>query len=289
MNNDKVIKTRALGLSRHATVFQAELQAIRLACSLMKDCIPKNTKVNFLVDSQAAILALENHETKSILVKQTKEALNSSEHEITITWIMAHNGLKGNEIADRLAKTGGDIAPTCHIGQSPAYVKQTVRDNLYRTWDRQWQTEETCRQTFDFYKCVDRTLSKTIYKLNRHDLGILIRYTTGHAHLRRHNKIANTCLPTPIPYPENKHSLKDPEEFRYSHLPDDFEVRCRKCQIKGSAETPTHLFKECLAVWRERREFLGQYSFEDQEHTVWNPKDLLGFFKILDLENKPNF
>ena len=58
MVDDKVVKTRAIGLSKHATVFQAELQAIQLGCSLVKEKARKGEKITFMVDSQAAILAL---------------------------------------------------------------------------------------------------------------------------------------------------------------------------------------------------------------------------------------
>ena len=68
MNDNLVVKTRALGLTRNATVFQSELQAIRLACSLIPECIPKNERITIMIDSQAAINALMNVDTKSKLV-----------------------------------------------------------------------------------------------------------------------------------------------------------------------------------------------------------------------------
>ena len=68
----------------------------------------------------------------------------------------AHNDIKGNEIADRLAKTGSAINPTCEIGQSQAFVKNTINMNMYREWNDRWINEETCRQTFDFYKFIDK-------------------------------------------------------------------------------------------------------------------------------------
>ena len=150
-----------------------------------------------MVDSQAAIKALQNVETKSHLVMQTKEALNSvgKDFAITIQWIKADVENYGNEIADKVAKTGSKLPPSTEIKCGKAYVKKTINEDLYNEWNRRWQTMGTCRQAFFFNKYVDRAKSKKITKLNRHDLGILIRYTTGHAHLRRHNKIAGTTAP----------------------------------------------------------------------------------------------
>ena len=194
MENDYVTKTRAFGLTPHSSVFQAELQAIRMGCGLVKVTVPTGGDVTFQSDSQAALRALQNIETNSNLVKHTKEDLNNlvETHNITLQWIKAHVNNKGNEIADRAAKTGSKLEPTVEIGYDKAHVKRVIKDELYSAWNRRWQTAGNCRQAFFFHKFVDRSKSKKIMKLSRHDLGILVRYTTGHAHLRRLNKIAGT-------------------------------------------------------------------------------------------------
>ena len=58
--------------------------------------------------------------------------------------------------------------------------------------------------------------------------------------------------------------------------------------LKGTEETPHHLFRECLGAWQTRRELLGHYCFDDVDYNDWEPKQLLEFFKHFDLENKPN-
>ena len=86
MDDERVIKTRAFGLANFATVFQAELQAIRLSCALIRGCIATGEHVTIMSDSQAAIKALENPDTSSKLVEITKNALNSlgAEYQISI-------------------------------------------------------------------------------------------------------------------------------------------------------------------------------------------------------------
>ena len=104
IENDKVIKTRAIGLTGQSTVFQAEIQAIRLATILIPMTLPKGSTVTILSDSQAALLALENTMTKSRIVLRTKTLLNNlgKEYKVHLTWIKAHVGNKGNEIADQV-------------------------------------------------------------------------------------------------------------------------------------------------------------------------------------------
>ena len=122
--------------------------------------------------------------------------------------------------------------------------------------------------------------------MGRKDLGLMVRYLTGHAHLRRHNKIANTMQPTYANFPRMKYSLVDPDDDEKEPL--DWDVICRLCQIKSTEETPLHLMAECLAAWEPRLELFGCYSLANESPLQWSPKALLQFFKRFDLENKPN-
>ena len=120
--------------------------------------------------------------------------------------------------------------------------------------------------------------------MSRADLGIIMRYTTGHAHLLRHNKIAGTLGARPICFPLPQYKLIDPDDrFEGS---EDIDIRCRLCDLKGSVETPYHILKDCLAVWRESREMFRTYTYEGTDHIDWSPEALVGYFKKLDLENK---
>ena len=78
--------------------------------------------------------------------------------------------------------------------------------------------------------------------------------------------------------------LKDPDDIHTG--PEDMEIRCRLCDLKGSEETPYHLLKDCLAVWEIRRDYFGTYTLENEEYINWSLDALLGFFKTIDLENK---
>ena len=138
----------------------------------------------------------------------------------------------------------------------------------------------------EFCPCIDEAQSKKIIKLNRHNMGILTQYTTGHAHLRRHNKIANTQQPKQVINPQQLYEMEDPTDTFQGEADDD--IRCRLCQLRGTEETPFHLFRTCLAAWEARRELLGHYIFEGERLVAWEPMPLVRFFKHYDLENKPN-
>ena len=102
IRGDKVIKTRAYGLSKHTTVFQSELHAIKMATSIIRDCIAPGELINIMCDSQAALRALENVDIKSKVALETIQALNSlgKDYTVSLHWIKAHVNHKGNEMAD---------------------------------------------------------------------------------------------------------------------------------------------------------------------------------------------
>ena len=288
MEGNKILKTRAFGLTKTATVFQAELHAIRMAVPFIESTFETGSEIAIMCDSQAAIKAIQEIDTTSMMVKLTKAALNrlGEHYTVCVNWIKAHVDHKGNEMADIIAKAGCSLNPEQITPLSSAHVKTLVKEELYKAWDRRWQTQLDCRQTFQFFPCVDQRKSKVICKMGRSDLGIMIRYLTGHAHLRRHNMIANTQQEIYVDRPRMRYNLQDPDDNHTGTFDD--RIMCRLCQLPGREETPYHLARECLRIWGTRREILGGYSFEGDELFNWEPKPLLEFFKHFDLENKPN-
>ena len=193
-----ILRTRAHGLSKHATVTQTELEAIKIACTHITALLEENEelrkdhkKVVILTDSRAAMGALKQIDTKSKTVKDTKLALNklAANIDVEIKWIMSHKGITGNEIADRAAKAGSKLRPTIATTKSKSAIKQQVNEVIYAEWDDRWQNQPSCRQTKIFFPSIDRGKSKKIIGMSKHDLSILVRHITGHVHLDRHRKI----------------------------------------------------------------------------------------------------
>jgi ribonuclease HI len=63
--------------------------------------------VSICSDSQAALRALQAAKT-SPLVRQCQKVLNdiSTQHTVGLYWTLGHAGVRGNEIADKLARDG---------------------------------------------------------------------------------------------------------------------------------------------------------------------------------------
>ena len=112
-------KRLSISLGKHGTVFQAEVHAI-LACVYETETQDRPEKyVSICSDSQAALQTLQAAKTTSPLVRQCQEALNdiSTRHTVGLYWVPGHAGVRGNEIADKLAR-GGSIKK--FIGPQPS-------------------------------------------------------------------------------------------------------------------------------------------------------------------------
>jgi len=98
----------SIPLGKHATVFQADENAI-LACAHEVEAQDRPEKyISNCSHSQTALKALQAAKTMSPLVRQCQQALNdiSARHAVRIYWVPGHAGLRGNEIADGIARSG---------------------------------------------------------------------------------------------------------------------------------------------------------------------------------------
>ena len=96
----------SIPLSKHATVFQAEVYAILACVHEMKLRISQRNRSSICSDSQVALKAVQAAKT-SPLVQQCQQALNdtSTRHVVRLYWVHGHAGVRGNEIADKLARS----------------------------------------------------------------------------------------------------------------------------------------------------------------------------------------
>ena len=87
-------------MQNHATVYQAELEAIYQVCNYLEEnhnqLKPKYVKI--LTDSQSALQVLNNIDFKSTMGFKTAEALGNISwwtQRCIIAWVKAHIGIEG--------------------------------------------------------------------------------------------------------------------------------------------------------------------------------------------------
>ena len=118
MRGNQVILEGKKRLPDEATVFQAELMAIKMAMFDITGSLGNEDRyVKLFSDSRSAIQALNSSTVSSQLVKDTISAINlvgGKVHRLEISWIKAHVGHIGNERADQLAREAVELTPTVH-------------------------------------------------------------------------------------------------------------------------------------------------------------------------------
>ena len=130
-------------------------------------------------------------------------------------------------MADELAKKGCKLAQPQRLGLPLRELKNQVEAGLREKWDTQWDRYPHARQTKYFYPSQCKEKGKEAMQLTRIKLGRLIKLITGHNNLAYHR----------------------------SNINPDIDPMCRFCS--EAQESFIHLFADCPALWRERRELEG--------------------------------
>jgi hypothetical protein len=164
-----------------STVFQAEVNAITMACQVAQD-LP-DIRITIISNSQAAILAINKSTVLSRTVYAAIEALtNLAETRfVRLQWVKGHNNSEGNDLADYMAKMGARTSPE---GPGPflpiatIHVKRMAADIMQQRWTRKWALHKHCDQTKIFFPTPDPSRSRDLLSFTRKELGILICHLT---------------------------------------------------------------------------------------------------------------
>jgi ribonuclease HI len=122
----------SISLGKHTTVFQAEVYAI-LAC--VHEVRTQDRPEKYVIicsDSQADLRALQAARTTSPLVRQCQQVLNdiSTRHAVGLFWVPGHAGVRGNGIADELARGGSAqrfVGPEPVLGVSRQNIRRKTK------------------------------------------------------------------------------------------------------------------------------------------------------------------
>ena len=158
-------------------------------------------------------------------MKDTHDALNALADQtklVCLTWIKAHIGLDGNELANEYAKLGTVDETTQIKTQTGKEIKAASREYVYHKWKEKWKSLKKCRMTKVFYDGPNRRVGKVVLRLSRKDMTLFIHAITGHNNLNYMNGII-------IP---------------------DYTPLCRFRE----EESFQHLYEECPVFWRQRME-----------------------------------
>ena len=230
------------------TVFQAEIMAINMAAKKAINLAPG--AVDFYVDSQGALLALDKAILVNALLQECANTLNllGQVRKVSLHWIKAHAGYEHNELVNDLAQEGTTKTIEASDPAAPlptSLFKRMLKEALYDKWGKKWNIDSKtqCRQSHTIMPKPNPNFSRRLLDQNRDTLSLLIQAITGFNNLNYHQyncKKSSTLL-------------------------------CRLCN--ESREELIHLLNNCPATARLRQQYNFNLTLEDPPSFT----QLLGF------------
>jgi ribonuclease HI len=229
---DKWQRRISLPVGDKATVYQAEVMGILTAADVLLGKGVAGQRIRIHTDSQAAIQAVSAGITRTRLTRDCAKKLRrlAETNEVSLAWVPGHEGVEGNEQADAAAKEGATMkafGPEPFIPVPSAWIKQKLKKDMYKEWNKEWKGQSGMRQSKDILGLELPPFDKVL-TLGRGDIRIITQLATGHAALNRH----------------------------LAKLGKVKSARCPKC--KEEEETPRHFIERCSAYEAERRKTLGE-------------------------------
>jgi hypothetical protein len=164
--------------------------------------------------------------------------------------VPGHAGVRGNEIADKLARSG---SVQRFVGLEPflGVSRQTIRRKMKRWMEKQHLALRggpcsTQRQALELISGPNLATGARLLSFNRTQSRVVVGLLTGHNTLRRHLHIMGLC-DSPI---------------------------CRKCGT--GQESSVHILCECEALTSLRHTYLGSFFFDPEDirvlgvGAIWN-------------------
>jgi hypothetical protein len=176
-------------------MFSAEVMAILRYTELL---LTKNLtrRIYICSDSRAALAALPKTTTESSLVWECMQVLEklSKFNNIALTWITGHQGIPGNEEADRLAKEGAIEVPPNQFAAIPFSVgKNILKKQLEQRHRARWTACTGCQQSKVLMRYPLTSRANELLAISKLRLRAAVGLLTGYMTLRAHlHKLAHT-------------------------------------------------------------------------------------------------
>ena len=233
VSKNKTSYSIARRLHNFASIYTAELYAIKIALLSLKSC--KNITCTIYSDSLSAIQAIKNQARHRIILDiiEVNAQLIYKRIIVKLCWLPSHVGIDGNEQADKKAKEATKLEGISTQELPPSDVKSVIKKKVLSQWKKEWEAktiqEVKCKEVFENLQIKPLDLN-----LKRRDAKVIARLQIGHT------RLTNCYL----------FEREDPEEV----------VRCVRC---GEQYSVKHILVGCTHLAVERARFYKSRSLKE--------------------------
>lgn len=222
-------------LNEMCSIFSAEAMAIDLAIYFLAS---KDQESIIFSDSASCLAAIEEGNHNHPWIQEIE--IDSKNYNITLCWIPGHTGIKGNELADKLANKGRQQSnENPHVPAHDA-IKWINKETL-KQYDYKWRSNNS-----SFLRMTKPTTYKWKDRKSVEEQKVLTRIRTGHTWLSHKHLIKKTDPP--------------------------------KCKFCNDELTADHIIRECRGYTNERIKYQTD-SLNIYNNDETNENNLINFLK----------
>lgn len=137
----EVLQVGKYRLPPHATIYDAELEAIQKALDFLQT-LKEPSKIILITDSLSSLQAIANPNNTNRQVYNIKLTIKEllTKQSLILQHVKSHNNNIGNDYADKLAKQARTEGQLADRPRSKKNVKQYIVSLLYEKWNTTWMT-----------------------------------------------------------------------------------------------------------------------------------------------------